>query len=98
MHQMQVDVEERRLACGCGDQVGIPDFIEQSASGHFQSSFFRERFSRDSRFTTAWRIGWLSGSALDDFSSSIVYSNELPLITIQALPSSTSGLASKLRL
>ena len=29
--ELEVDVEDRRLACGLGDEVRLPDFFEESA-------------------------------------------------------------------
>jgi hypothetical protein len=34
MDEMQVDVEQRRFACGLADDVVLPDFLEQGAWGH----------------------------------------------------------------
>jgi hypothetical protein len=31
MDEVQVDVEDRRLACGLGDEVRLPDFFEEGA-------------------------------------------------------------------
>jgi len=31
--ELEIDVEERRLACGFGDEVLLPDFFEEGAGG-----------------------------------------------------------------
>jgi len=34
--ELEVDVEDRGLACGLGDEVGLPDFFEEGAGcGHY---------------------------------------------------------------
>ena len=34
MNEVQVDIEQRGLTRGCRNQVRVPDFVEQSSSGH----------------------------------------------------------------
>ena len=38
--EVEVDVEDRGLACGLGDEVGLPDFFEEGAGcGHKSSQW-----------------------------------------------------------